>query len=318
MASSWIVARPTKAGGRYRGRPRHRVVYRLGGAGSPHHYGGSFATKAEALERKKWIDGELAARRVPEITTTMTVTKADTLREVAERWKARQVHVTDSTRVLHRVALDRVLRTLGERQVNSITADDVQNLVTTLDEAGKKRETIRKSVKYLAAVLDHHGLEPNPCRDKRFPIRLPFEEAQEINPSTGAHVEAVYRLLATEGGSEPRGAAVPRCHGRPAPDGDRQGVQGRSRARFQPARPPAPQDLAPARTGALVGRDRQVRRSAQAVSDGRHLHARPVRRLRDRHRSARRSMKQFTPRAVRPKPRIRIRRSGQSPPGRCA
>ena len=75
MASSWIVARPTKAGGRYRGRPRHRVVYRLGGAGSPHHYGGSFATKAEALERKKWIDGELAARRVPEITTTMTVTK---------------------------------------------------------------------------------------------------------------------------------------------------------------------------------------------------------------------------------------------------
>jgi hypothetical protein len=60
MPSSWIVARPTKPDGRYRGKPRYRVVYRLAGAGSPHHYGGSFATKAEALERKKWVDGELA------------------------------------------------------------------------------------------------------------------------------------------------------------------------------------------------------------------------------------------------------------------
>jgi hypothetical protein len=37
MASSWIVARPTKTDGRYRGKPRYRVVYRLAGAGSPHH-----------------------------------------------------------------------------------------------------------------------------------------------------------------------------------------------------------------------------------------------------------------------------------------
>ena len=65
MASSWIVARPTNPEGRHKGRPRYRVVFRMGGSGSPHHYGGAFATKAEALERKKWIDGELAARRVP-------------------------------------------------------------------------------------------------------------------------------------------------------------------------------------------------------------------------------------------------------------
>ena len=64
----------------------------------------------------------------------------------------------------------------------------------TLSEAGKKRETIRKSVKYLAAVLDFAGVEPNPARDKQR-VRLPYEELEEMNPPTAEHVEAVYRLL---------------------------------------------------------------------------------------------------------------------------
>jgi integrase len=49
-------------------------------------------------------------------------------------------------------------------------------------------------VKYLAAVLDECGIDPNPARDKR--IRLPHEESEELEPPTSAHVEAVYRLLA--------------------------------------------------------------------------------------------------------------------------
>lgn len=71
MPSSWIVARPTKPDGRNKGRPRYRVVYPLAGSGSPHHYGGSFATKAEALERKKWVDGELAGLRGEEIAARL-------------------------------------------------------------------------------------------------------------------------------------------------------------------------------------------------------------------------------------------------------
>ena len=138
-----------------------------------------------------------AAGKLPEIDLLgAEATSAVTLREVAEKWKARQVHVTDSTRVLHRVALDRVLPTLGHRPAN----DHRGRRAGARDEARRRREEARddpqKSVKYLAAVLDHHGLEPNPCRDSR-PVRLPFEEAQEINPPTGAHVEAVYRLLAS-------------------------------------------------------------------------------------------------------------------------
>jgi integrase len=67
-------------------------------------------------------------------------------------------------------------------------------LVTELSEAGKKRETIRKSVKYLAAVLDDYGRDPNPARSRR--VRLPHEEGSDIEPPLATHVEAVYVLLA--------------------------------------------------------------------------------------------------------------------------
>lgn len=48
-------------------------------------------------------------------------------------------------------------------------------------------------MKYLAAVLDEQGVDPNPARDKR--IRLPHEARQEIKPPTADHVLAVHRLL---------------------------------------------------------------------------------------------------------------------------
>jgi integrase len=69
----------------------------------------------------------------------------------------------------------------------------VNSLVSSLAAAGKKRETIKKSVKYLAAVLDEQGLEENPARSKR--IRLPHEEPGQIEPPLAEHVEAVVRLL---------------------------------------------------------------------------------------------------------------------------
>jgi integrase len=194
MASSWIVARATKPGGRYRGKPRYRVVYRLAGSGSPHHYGGSFPTKAEALERKRWIDGELAARRPINLKQTVEPAKAPTVRQACDTWRASRVDVTEATQVLHRVALARVIAVLGDTRVDEMGETDVVRLVTELSEAGKKRETIRKSVKYLAAVLDDHGLDPNPARSRR--VRLPHEEASDIEPPLAAHVEAVYGLLA--------------------------------------------------------------------------------------------------------------------------
>ena len=62
MASSWIVTRLTN-----HGQKRYRVVFRVGGAESSHRYAGSFPTKAEAIARKRWVDGELANMRVPDL-----------------------------------------------------------------------------------------------------------------------------------------------------------------------------------------------------------------------------------------------------------
>jgi hypothetical protein len=188
------VARPTKLHGRNKGRPRYRVVYRLHGAGSAHHYGGSFATKSEALERKRWIDGELAGRRIPDVRQSLEQHLAPTVRAACDAWRASRVDVTELTQVLHRVALARVLPVLGSMSVDEVGETDVQRLVTELAGKGKKRETIRKSVKYLAAVLDEHGRVPNPARSRK--IRLPHEEEEELSPPLAAHVEAVYGLLA--------------------------------------------------------------------------------------------------------------------------
>ena len=190
MASAWVERRKTT-----KGTVRHAVRYRIGGRESALQFGGSFPTQREAKIRRDAIAGELAALRVPELSLHDRQPTTPTLRTVAEQWKASRVDVSEGTRVLHRVALDRVLPTLGDRTIDTLTGDDVARLVEELSAAGKKRETIRKSVKYLAAVLDFAGVEPNPARDKQR-VRLPYEELEEVNPPTAVHVEAVYRLLA--------------------------------------------------------------------------------------------------------------------------
>jgi integrase len=190
VASVWIRKRATRGGG-----VRFRVEYRLGGRESRPRYAGSFRTQREALARKAWAAGELAAMRVPDLAALAAVPEqAPTVAKACERWRTSRVDVAEATRVLHRVALGRVLPILGDRRVDEVTVADVNMMVAQLAAAGRKRETIRKSVKYLAAVLEEHGVEPNPARDKR--IRLPHEEGVELVPPAAEHVEAVFRLLA--------------------------------------------------------------------------------------------------------------------------
>ncbi len=62
MPSAWIERRET--GG---GEARYLVKYRLGGRESAHRYAGSFPTRREALARRRWVAGELAAMRVPRL-----------------------------------------------------------------------------------------------------------------------------------------------------------------------------------------------------------------------------------------------------------
>jgi hypothetical protein len=151
MASVWITTRTTKSGAR-----RFRVEYRLGGREAPTRCGGSFKTKTEALERRKWITGELAARRVPDLAplTARTVAAMPTLREAYERWQAGRVDVAGATAIYQRSAIRRA-RPLLDRHVDEITASDVAALVADLVAVGRSRETIRKTVAVVGMVLDH-------------------------------------------------------------------------------------------------------------------------------------------------------------------
>jgi integrase len=188
MPSVWLVTRKTKDGGK-----RYRCEFRTGGRESVTQYGGSFKRRTDAEARKRWISRELAERRVPDLRAAI-IPAVPTVAEACERWRVSRVDVSEGTRVLHRVALARVVPLLGDRRVDALTVDEVNELVASLAAAGKKRETIKKSVKYLAAVLDEHGRSlDNPARSKQ--VRFPFEEREELEPPSAEHVEAVYRLL---------------------------------------------------------------------------------------------------------------------------
>jgi hypothetical protein len=119
--------------------------------------------------------------------------------------------------------------------------------VETLHANGSKRETIRKSTTALAQVLDFAGVTPNPARD-RVQVRMPREDAADMEPPTADHVEAVCWLLtpdymlATLARDNPErvGSGVDLydcaewfCAGRPAVEGyaagDRQSDRPRSR-----------------------------------------------------------------------------------------
>jgi hypothetical protein len=188
MASAWITRRVTKDGA-----TRYRVEFRVGGRESATRYGGSFKTKREADERKRWISGELAARRVPDLEFAGAV-ETITLRTIAKRWQASRVDVSEGTLQTYRVALGRLLPRLGDTSVDRIDAQSVADLVAELHAAKLKKQTIRKTISVLAMILDHAGIQPNPARD-RLTVKMPREERRHVEPPTAEHVEAVVRLL---------------------------------------------------------------------------------------------------------------------------
>jgi hypothetical protein len=187
MASTWIVTRTTSSGEK-----RYRVEFRCGGRESPTQYGGSFKTKREADERKRWVAGELAAKRVPELRFAEQG-KAPALAAAGTRWLASRIDVAESTRTRHGLELARIEQAdLGSRPVNELTPADVAAFVAALAQ-NYSRGTLRKQLQTVAMILHHEGGSPNPARDRE--VRLPREESEELNPPTAEHAEAVYRRL---------------------------------------------------------------------------------------------------------------------------
>ena len=189
MPGSWIDRRKTSTGA-----SRFHVKFRTGGRESRTRHAGAFRTLREAQERRRWVDGELAAMRVPDLAALQREpARAPTLAEAAERWMASRIDVAESTRTVHQVALKRATDVLGDRPLDEISPDEIAALVARL--AGThKRGSIQKTLTYVRSVLDHAGLDPNPARDRR--VRLPREERSEVRPPEGAHVEAVLAACA--------------------------------------------------------------------------------------------------------------------------
>jgi integrase len=186
LASVWIRTRTTASGKRY------RVEYQPGGREAKIRYGGSFKTRREALARKAYIAGELAALRMPDLRFKAEA-PARTLAEAARRWQASRIDAAANTKIQHHSALNRALPILGRRRVDELAAQDFADMVAQLHTDGLSRESIRKTRTALAMVLDHEHVTPNPARDPS--VRLPREEREEPQPPSAEHVETVFRLV---------------------------------------------------------------------------------------------------------------------------
>jgi integrase len=191
MPSSWIITRATSDGGK-----RYRVRFRVGGRESATQYGGSFRTRTEALARKRWVDAELAAMRVPDLRALeREPERAPTLAEAITAYRVSRLDVAEATRVNIGTSLNLIARALdASRRLDGITPHDIAEAIVDLHAAGRKRETLRKAITHLACVFDFAEIEPNPARDKLH-VRLPRGEIREPEPPSALHVETVYRLL---------------------------------------------------------------------------------------------------------------------------
>ncbi len=163
-------------------------------------YGGSFKTRREALARKGWIGGELAALRVPDLRLL------EPRRRQCRPWPrrpsggaSRAIDVEEQTEehaplgVRAGSSRSAALEAGGSTRSRSTTSTA---LVAALAAHPYKRETIRKTRTALAQTLDHYAVDPNPARDER--IKLPKERKPHIPPPLAEHVERVAKTVARE------------------------------------------------------------------------------------------------------------------------
>lgn len=174
------------------GAVRYRVRYRLGGAETTHRYAGSFRTRREAEARARWVSGELAAMRVPDVRGLRERAPV-TLADAAARWQASRIDIAPNTANVHRKSLAHVLAAFGAREPGSVAPAEIAEWVAMLAAQYTPGYT-RKIVDALAMVLDHEGIAPNPARDRR--VRLPRDVREEIEPPEAVAVETVLGAVA--------------------------------------------------------------------------------------------------------------------------
>ena len=152
-------------------------------------HAGSFKTLRDSEIRKQWIAGELAAGRIPNLRLELEPVPFETLRTVADRYLETRIDATGNTLKTYRQAFAH-LGALGDLSPNSVKLADVQLWVSSLPLAPA---SVRKYLDALRQALDFAEVEPNPARSPR--LRLPRSDAEEINPPTLRHVEALLETI---------------------------------------------------------------------------------------------------------------------------
>ncbi len=190
MASAYIVTRRLPDGGR-----RYICRFRLGGRESKPRYGGSFKTRREAEARARWINGELAARRVPDLRSLEDVASLrQTVAQVAERYQASRVDYSDNARMNLGSHLKRILPAFGARDPSSITWTEIQDWVAAQSDIAAS--SLVRYMGTLRLLLDYAEVDPNPARDRR--VKLPRVERPEPQPPTRAQFQAMLAEVVPE------------------------------------------------------------------------------------------------------------------------
>lgn len=181
-----ITRRTTKAG-----QSRYIVRFRLGGRETQPVHAGSFKTRKEAEARARWVAGEIAARRVPQVRF---VPQQDGLTVLAavDAWIRTRVDVSAGTLDNYRPARARIAEGIGGEPVATLSANQVAAWVSELAHAGAGRTVLERVVALLRGALDEHR-DPNPARSRS--VKLPASTRTEANPPPRRHFEALCAFI---------------------------------------------------------------------------------------------------------------------------
>jgi integrase len=187
VASVWHITRRTRDGAK-----RYVVRFYVSREpGSRIHHGGSFRLLREAEARERWIGGEIAAGRFPDVRRAMREEEARsglTVKAAADRWLASRVDWRPNTRRSAEGSVQR-LAPLFARGVHELAVDDLQAFIASLVAEGLAPGSIGKIKGRLAEVLDHAGVDPNPARDRR--LKVPRDERAIPAPPPARHFATI-------------------------------------------------------------------------------------------------------------------------------
>lgn len=183
MSPSVNITRRTRKSG-----VRYVVRFRLGGAESQPQHAGSFKTLREAETRARWIAGELAAMRVPDVRSLGRDHTPLMVPDAVIAWVAGRHDLNASSRGNYRPAVDRIRDAWAGVRVDQVTPQMVSEWLGAMIAAGTGRTVIDRCMGALRGTLDELR-DPNPARHRS--VRMPKAPRVEANPPSAEHWQTI-------------------------------------------------------------------------------------------------------------------------------